>query len=182
MSDTKKYDILFDENNKDIFLGKIVHRIKALNDIKNRNGIVIVKKDEIGGYVETEHNLSQEGSCWIFDDAIVCDHANLSGDSRIFDEAVMHGHSSASGFSTISGYACICGNTHIENEHVWLPVSIPNNQELEKVINLQATELEKDKPLSGIFPPQSKLLRKEEKCKECNKPNDKIENKNKSKF
>ena len=40
--------------------GKTLHRIKALKDFGD------VKKGDIGGYVENEWNLSQDGECWIY--------------------------------------------------------------------------------------------------------------------
>ena len=47
-----------------------LHRIRALSDV--RPG---VQKGDLGGYVQSAENLSQEGSCWIFDDAIACDES-----------------------------------------------------------------------------------------------------------
>ena len=44
---------------------KKLYRIKALKDFSD------VKTGEIGGFVESENNLSQEVSCWIYGDAIV---------------------------------------------------------------------------------------------------------------
>ena len=50
--------------------GTTLHRIKALKDFGN------VKKGELGGYVESEHNLSQEGNCWVCGNAKVCGDAD----------------------------------------------------------------------------------------------------------
>lgn len=41
------------------FDGVMLHRIKALKDFGN------VEAGELGGWVESEKNLSQEGNCWI---------------------------------------------------------------------------------------------------------------------
>ena len=46
-------------------------RIKALKDFSN------VKKGDIGGYVESEKNLSQDGNCWIYDNAVVMGNAKV---------------------------------------------------------------------------------------------------------
>ena len=44
-----------------------LHRIRALVDVNEA-----VPKGTLGGFVEYEQNLSQEGSCWIYDQAICC--------------------------------------------------------------------------------------------------------------
>ncbi len=59
-----KYELLKDQSIE--LASGTAYRIKALKSFGN------VKKGEIGGYVESEDNLSQEGDCWISDNAIVC--------------------------------------------------------------------------------------------------------------
>lgn len=54
--------------------GCVLHRIKALRDFGN------VKKGNLGGWVESEDNLSHDGNCWICDDAIVRNYAEVCGD------------------------------------------------------------------------------------------------------
>lgn len=44
--------------------GKTLYRIKALKDFG------IVKKGELGGWVEAEANLSVYGNAWVFGDAM----------------------------------------------------------------------------------------------------------------
>ena len=68
----KKYE-LTDETIE--VYGTALHRIKALKDFGN------VKKGELGGYVESEHNLSQEGNCWVCGNAKVCGNAEVYGDA-----------------------------------------------------------------------------------------------------
>lgn len=61
--------------------GTTLHRIKALKDFGN------VKKGELGGYVESERNLSQEGNCWVCGNAKVCGDAELCGDAKVCGDA-----------------------------------------------------------------------------------------------
>ena len=42
------------------FDGRKLYRIKALKDFNN------VKEGELGGYIESEQNLSQEGNAWVY--------------------------------------------------------------------------------------------------------------------
>ena len=75
-----------------------LHRIQALKTINERVGA-----GELGGFVQSEKNLSQEGACWIYDDAIGCGEALVKQDTELHDGAV------AAGFSIITGDACMYG-------------------------------------------------------------------------
>ena len=81
------------------------YRIKALKDFQLITGEV-VRKGDLGGLVYGEHNLSQEGNCWIG-----C-NAGASKHSRVMDNAVMKDFSRAFDNSTVSGNAvmkdCSC--------------------------------------------------------------------------
>lgn len=56
-----------------------VHRIKALKDFGD------VHKGDLGGWVEKESNLSQEGNCWIYDNAMVSENARVQDNAKVFD-------------------------------------------------------------------------------------------------
>ena len=43
--------------------GIILHRIQALVDFLE------VKAGDLGGWIEKEENLSQEGECWVYDES-----------------------------------------------------------------------------------------------------------------
>ena len=86
-----------------------LHRIRALRDIG-----VEVRAGDLGGFVESESNLSFEpgDDAWIFDNAIACNNAYVShssvmtGHSRAEDDAYIRGavlsaHARASGRSMI---------------------------------------------------------------------------------
>ena len=78
------------------------YRIRALKDFQLITGQT-VKKGNLGGRIHGEHNLSQEGNCWI--------HLNATAyqNSRIKDNAVMKDRSMAFDNSTI------CGNTVLKD-------------------------------------------------------------------
>lgn len=59
--------------------GKTFYRIQALKDFSN------VKKGSLGGFVESERNLSQEGDCWIYGNAIVSGDNEIVEDTMVFD-------------------------------------------------------------------------------------------------
>ena len=71
----KKYElteekITLDEN-------QTLYRIKALKDFGD------VKAGDLGGFVESEKNLSQDGNCWISDDVKVYEDAARISESAI---------------------------------------------------------------------------------------------------
>lgn len=61
---------------------RYVYRIRATKDIVDKKGNIIAKCGDFGGYVQSEDNLSQEGCCWIYPDAVVYQ------DSKIQDAAI----------------------------------------------------------------------------------------------
>ena len=68
----KKYEL----TESKIYCGITLFRIKALRDLWN------VKAGDLGGWVESELNLSHEGNCWIYNDAIVCNKAFLCNNAK----------------------------------------------------------------------------------------------------
>ena len=79
-----------------------LHRIRALSDV--RPG---VQKGDLGGYVQSAENLSQEGSCWIFDDAIACDESFVDQQATVSGSAVVCGSALVSGKAMIRHTAVI---------------------------------------------------------------------------
>lgn len=60
-----------------------LHRIQAVTDIGEH-----VKCGDLGGFVQSEDNLSQEGTCWIYDRAICCEDAYVTQAACMYDDAV----------------------------------------------------------------------------------------------
>lgn len=92
----QKYEITDIAHEKYPFL----HRIRALRDIGDK-----VKAGDLGGFVESDSNLSTEleDSSWIFDDAIACGEASVDMGSRLFEKAIACGYAYVSQQSTMSG-------------------------------------------------------------------------------
>lgn len=64
-----------------------------------------VQKGDIGGWVESESNLSQIDDCWIYDNAIVCGKSRVEQKAAVFNNAYIDGESIISGRATISDFA-----------------------------------------------------------------------------
>ena len=57
--------------------GRTLHQIRAKISFGN------IAKGDIGGWIESEKNLSQEGNAWVFDNAEVYGNARVSGNASI---------------------------------------------------------------------------------------------------
>lgn len=83
-----------------------LHRIRARCQVNEQ-----VSPGALGGYVQTEDNLSQDGTCWIYDQAICCEEAVVEDDGRMFDGAVARGSALISGDARMFERAVAEGNS-----------------------------------------------------------------------
>lgn len=81
---TKKYELTKNTIEVD---GRTLYQIVALKDLPSK----IVRKGTLGGYVEKESNLSQEGDCWIYGNAKVMKNSHVSESAVIYDNAIIAG-------------------------------------------------------------------------------------------
>ena len=84
---SRKYELT---EEKKVFLGRTLYRIRALKDFELLDGTIIHAGD-LGGWIEKEDNLSQEGSARVSGDARVSDNARVSGDARVSGNARVSG-------------------------------------------------------------------------------------------
>ncbi len=77
--------------------GHTLFQIQSLTNFNN------VKKGDLGGWVETENNLSQEGCCWIYDNACV------------YQGAKVNKNASVKGNAQLSGCCVVAGNAVVEH-------------------------------------------------------------------
>src|SRR6202158_6297349 len=81
----KKYELVPDQ--QIVVAGRTLYRIRALKDFGK------VKAGDLGGFVGSERNLSQDGTSWVADDAqvydqaVITDDAQILGRARIYDRA-----------------------------------------------------------------------------------------------
>lgn len=95
--------------------GRTLHRIRALRGIP-RHG---VKVGELGGWVESESNLSQNDDAWISENANVMGSAHVSENALVRESARVYGESLVDGNALVSGNARVGVNAHVgENAHI----------------------------------------------------------------
>lgn len=112
----KKYELTSETK---VINGVELHRIKALDSFGN------IKKGELGGWIESEKNLSQSGDAWVGDNAMVyenakvggyamvCGYAVISGNATLCGHAWVSGHATVGGYAVISGHATVCGHATV---------------------------------------------------------------------
>ncbi|EJF79119.1 hypothetical protein [Bartonella doshiae] len=87
---------------------KHFYRIRALRDFDD------VKAGDLGGFIEKEDNLSHDGNCWVYDNAIVSYGAIVSENAKIRNEAIVADDAKVYGNVIVSDKAKIYGrDTHV---------------------------------------------------------------------
>ncbi len=106
-----KYSIT--DNTKTLSTGAVLHQIRAEKDFAD------VHKGDLGGWIEKPENLSQEGECWVYDDAWVYSDAWVYGDAkvantaRVFGRARIYGKAKVADSAWVHDSARICENARI---------------------------------------------------------------------
>lgn len=107
----KKYELTDDTMEIE---GRVLHRIRALVDIP----AIGVSAGDLGGYIESERNLSHEGHCWVGMDAIVKDYASVRDDALVSGDAFVGGHATVRGYTAVKDKAFVSGHTNVHGSAV----------------------------------------------------------------
>ena len=87
---------------------------------------VIYADDTIGGWIEKEENLSQDGKCVVLDEAIVYGDSRVEGDARISDNAIVY-NSIVRNTSTIRTRAVVRNSTVYDNARIYGVAKVDNS-------------------------------------------------------
>ena len=72
-----------------------------------------IKDGLVGGWIEKEENLSHEGSCFVYDEAVVFGNGKVYGDAKVYNNAEVFGDATVFGYAEVYDYARVCGYTRI---------------------------------------------------------------------
>ncbi|WP_375630516.1 MULTISPECIES: hypothetical protein [unclassified Bartonella] len=99
-----------------------LYRIRALKDFDD------VKAGHLGGFIENENNLSHDGNCWVYDNALVLNPAHIYENAKIFNKAIImdfvygNAHLSYNAWvyhqARVYGNAKLSGNARIHSKAV----------------------------------------------------------------
>ena len=89
-----------------------LYQIEALKDFSD------IKKGDLGGWIEKESNLSQQGDCWVSCRARVYDNAIVSDNAWVFGNAQVSGCAWVSGNARVFGNARVSGNDWVSGSAI----------------------------------------------------------------
>ena len=98
--------------------GRTLYRIRALVAFGN------VKEGELGGFLEKEENLSQDGDAWVCENAWVSGTAKVSGNATVCENAIVSGNAIVCGAAwvcenaIVSGTAKVSGNATVRGNAI----------------------------------------------------------------
>jgi len=139
---------------KEIFMKKY----KFTGETKEFNGIILkqikrLSDGLIGGWIEKEENLSQEGKCFVYGDAkvygdaqvfgnaTVCDYAWVFDNAQVFGNAWILGNAQISGNAEVFDYAEVFGNAKVFGKaRVHLDATVAGNTVLGNDVELITPE------------------------------------------
>lgn len=91
-----------------------VYKIRAKKSFKTACAYysIEVKEGDLGGYVASEKNLSQEGTCWVSEAAAVYENA------KVTDDALVTGYANVSGYAVVEKQARVGNNSRVNGNAV----------------------------------------------------------------
>lgn len=103
MDKVKKY--VLTNQTMDVYSGHVLYRIRALRDIPLHG----VKAGDLGGWIESERNLSQDGDCWVADKAKVFENGLVCHDALVKGNCVVRQSGKVLDVSQVSDYGKVFG-------------------------------------------------------------------------
>lgn len=101
--------------------GITLHQIRALRNLNSRP----IKKGDLGGYIESETNLDQNGNAWVHTRAVVYGTAFVTGGAVVADASVVRGNArvrdnaQVNGNSLVEGDADVHGIARLAHHHAY---------------------------------------------------------------
>ncbi|HDS1285021.1 TPA: hypothetical protein QEG51_001735, partial [Pluralibacter gergoviae] len=101
----KKFELVAELSKE--FFGKKLFRIRALISFGD------VDEGDLGGWVESDDCLDQNGDAWVYGDAQVYGNARVSGNAWVSGNARVYGDAQVYGNARVSGNAWVSGNARV---------------------------------------------------------------------
>lgn len=77
-------------------------------------GFGSIKKGDMGGYVRSYSNLSQEGDAWVFRGSCVTGNARVGGNAIVSNYSIVDDHSIVSGNAVVTDHSCVTKNARVD--------------------------------------------------------------------
>ena len=102
-----KYELL--THDTITYAGRTLYRVRYLRDV------VHLRKGDLGGYIESERNLDQNGECVVCDEARVYDNAQVSDNAHVYGNAQVYGTARVCGNAQVYDNAYVCDIARVHN-------------------------------------------------------------------
>lgn len=102
-----KYEFTGETKQTGILENITVKRVRATADFGE------VKAGNLGGWIEKEENLSQDGNAWVYGDAEVYGDAKVWGDAEVCDNAKVYGNAKVWGDAEVYDNAEVYKKNHV---------------------------------------------------------------------
>ena len=89
------------------YVGHKLYRIQSLRSFSD------VEEGELGGYIESEDNLSHDGMCWVYDEAKVFGNAKVYNNAKVCGNAKVYGKAEVRGDAKVFDCAYVLGNAEV---------------------------------------------------------------------
>jgi len=127
---TKKFELT--EQRMTLRKGLVLHRIKALRDF------ACVKRGDLGGWVESEHNLATDynlawvsGNARVYGAARVIGDAWISGNAQVYGQALINEEASVEGNARVYGRAMVSDCASVgENARIYGDARVIGNAKI----------------------------------------------------
>lgn len=87
-----------------------LRRIRALKDF------YAVNAGMVGGWIEKEENLSEEGNCFVFGEAKAYGNSRVEDDAILFEDAEIFGEAHMKQHAIAAGYSKVFGNAYMNDD------------------------------------------------------------------
>jgi len=109
LEDVMKYELTEETQTVN---GTTLYRIRALRSFGD------VKAGDLGGWIESERNLSQKGDAWVSGNAQVSGNAWVFGDAQVFGNAQVSGNAWVFGDAQVFGDAWVFNNARVSGDAI----------------------------------------------------------------
>lgn len=149
---SKKYELVKNDYIK--HERRTLYRIKALKDFGN------VKTSDLGGYIQSEDNLSHKGDCWVYDNAKVFNSAKIHDNAKIFGNAQIFGNAEVFGSAIVYDNAEVYDEAGIfDNATVFENTRVCNNARIKYNARVYGNaKIERDTIIGQISTPYKKVF------------------------
>lgn len=111
----------------------ILTQVEAIDTFTTIDG-TLIKAGSLGGWIETESNLSQEGKCWLDSKSTSVDRSQIKEnaylqDSNLFDDAIATGDVYLN-YSFLSDSSVVCGKSKVYFSHIKKDSLLDGNSEV----------------------------------------------------